>query len=314
MTPLGPPAAYPVVLRISRPDVAHLKTLGDEAAAQVSGHPEAREVHTDWGERAPAVQVTVDPDRALALGLSSAAVIRALGTAVSGLTLGQWRERDPLIDIVLRAPADERVARSRHAQLQVPLARGCTVPLLQVAEARDVMEEPIIRPYSRMPTLSVRADLAPGVQAPDAMARMLPGLRGLQATLPDGYRIEAGGPYEENAMAQGSIGAGVPLMLFAWLAMLILQQRSFSLAAMVPITAPFGLAGVAVGLLGARLPFGFVAMLSMIALVGIVLRNTVILIDQIRQDREAGVAAWNAAVTDVSSGHALLRLAGPSAR
>ncbi len=292
VTPLGPPVAYPVVFRISGPDVARLKTLGDEVAAVVRGHPEAREVHTDWGDRAPAVQVAVDPDRARALGLSSAAVMRALGTAVSGLVIGQWRERDQLIDIVLRAPEDERVARSRLAQLQVPVAPGRTVPLSQVAEVRDVMEEPIIRRYSRVPTLSVRADLAPGVQAPDAMARMLPGLSALQASLPPGYRIEAGGPYEENAAAQASIAAGVPLMVFAWLALLMLQLRSFSLAAMVLITAPFGLVGVAVGLLGARLPFGFVAMLGMIALMGIIMRNTIILIDQIRQDRDAGVAAW----------------------
>jgi multidrug efflux pump subunit AcrB len=130
------------------------------------------------------------------------------------------------------------------------------------------------------------------VQAPDATAQILPALRTLQNSLPPGYRIEAGGPYEENASAQASIAAGVPLMLFAWLAMLMLQLRSFSLAAMVLLTAPFGLIGVAVGLLGARLPFGFVAMLGMIALMGIIMRNTIILIDQIRQDREAGVAAW----------------------
>lgn len=292
VTPLGPPVAYPVVFRVSGPDVARLKLLGDEVAAVVRGHGKTRDVHTDWGDRAPAVQVRVDPDRARALGLSTATVMRALGTSVSGLTIGQWRERDQLIDIVLRAPEDERVARSRLAQLQVPVAPGRTVPLSQVAEVRDVMEEPLIRRYSRVPTLSVRADLEPGVQAPDATAQILPALRTLQNSLPPGYRIEAGGPYEENASAQASIAAGVPLMLFAWLAMLMLQLRSFSLAAMVLLTAPFGLIGVAVGLLGARLPFGFVAMLGMIALMGIIMRNTIILIDQIRQDREAGVAAW----------------------
>jgi multidrug efflux pump subunit AcrB len=292
LTPLGPPVAYPVVFRVSGPDVARLKTLGEEVAAVVRAHDKTRDVHTDWGERAPAVQVTVDADRARALGLSAASVMRALGTTVSGLTIGQWRERDQLIDIVLRAPDEERVARARLADLQVPVAPGRTVPLSQVAEVRDVMEEPIIRRYSRMPTLSVRADLAPGVQAPDATAQILPKLSALQAQLPPGYRIEPGGPFEENTAAQASIAAGAPLMLFAWLALLMLQLRSFSLSAMVLITAPFGLVGVAVGLLGARLPFGFVAMLGMIALMGIIMRNTIILIDQIRQDREAGTVAW----------------------
>lgn len=295
LTPLGPPVAYPVVFRISGPEVAQLKLIGDQVAAVVRAHDKTRDVHTDWGDRAPAVRVTVDADRARALGLSNAAVMQALGTAVSGLSVGQWRERDQLIDIVLRAPAEERVARARLADLQVPVGPGRSVPLSQVAEVRDVMEEPIIRRYSRVPTLSVRADLAPGVQAPDAAAQILPRLQAVQAALPPGYRIDAGGPYEENAAAQASIAAGAPLMLFAWLALLMLQLRSFSLSAMVLITAPFGLIGVAVGLLGARLPFGFVAMLGLIALMGIIMRNTIILIDQIRQDREAGVAAWVAA-------------------
>ena len=292
LTPLGPPVAYPIVFRISGPEVERLKTLGDQVAAVVRAHDKTRDVHTDWGERAPALQVTVDADRARALDLSSAAVMRTLGATVSGLTIGQWRERDQLIDIVLRAPADERVARSRLAQLQIPVAPGRTVPLSQVAEVRDVMEEPIIRRYSRMPTLSVRADLVPGMQAPDVAAQILVRLREVQAALPPGYRIDAGGPYEENAAAQASIAAGAPLMIFAWLALLMLQLRSFSLSAMVLITAPFGLVGVAAGLLGARLPFGFVAMLGMIALMGIIMRNTIILIDQIRQDRDAGTEAW----------------------
>jgi multidrug efflux pump len=294
-TPLGPPVSYPVVFRVSGPDVATLKRIGDEVAAVVRRHDKTREIHTDWGDRAPAVEVTVDQDRARALGISSASVMRALGGAVSGVTVTQWRERDRLIDIVLRAPASERVVKSRLQDLQIPLGNGRHTPLSQVASVREVMEEPIIRRYSRVPTLQVRADIVEGVQAPDVAAQILPTLQPLVARLPPGYRIEAGGPYEENTKAQASIGAGAPLMVMVWLTLLMLQLQSFSLAAMVLVTAPFGAIGVAVGLLGARLPFGFVAMLGMIALMGIIMRNTIILIDQIKQDRAAGTPAWEAA-------------------
>jgi multidrug efflux pump len=294
-TPLGPPISYPVIFRVSGPEVATLKTIGDEVAAVLRTHDKTREINTDWGDRSPAVEVTVDQERARALGVSSATVMRTLGAAVSGATLSQLRERDRLIDIVLRAPANERVMKSQIQDLQVPLGNGRYVPLSQVAQVREVMEEPIIRRYSRMPTLQVRADIVDGVQAPDVSAQILPSLAPVIAKLPPGYRIEAGGPYEENAKAQASIGAGAPLMIFVWLLLLMLQLQSFSLTAMVLITAPFGIVGVAIGLLGARLPFGFVAMLGMIALMGIIMRNTIILIDQIKQDLALGTPAWEAA-------------------
>jgi multidrug efflux pump len=177
----------------------------------------------------------------------------------------------------------------------VPVGNGRYVPLSQVAQVREVMEEPIIRRYSRVPTLQVRADIIDGVQAPDVAAAILPTLKPVIDRLPPGYRVDAGGPYEENAQAQASIAAGAPLMIFVWLLLLMLQLQSFSLTAMVLLTAPFGIIGVAIGLLGARLPFGFVAMLGMIALMGIIMRNTIILIDQIKQDLAAGVPAWDAA-------------------
>ncbi len=294
-TPLGPPISYPILFRVSGPDVAQIKSIGDEVAKVIRQHDKTREINTDWGDRSPAVEVTIDQDRARALGVTSTAVMRTLGGAVSGVTVGQFRERDQLVDIVLRAPANERVAKAQIQDLQVPTGNGRYVPLAQVANVREVMEEPIIRRYSRVPTLSVRADLVDGVQAPDISAQIEPQLKGVRDKLPPGYRIEAGGPAEENAKAQASIGAGAPLMLFVWLMLLMLQLQSFSLTAMVLLTAPFGIVGVAIGLLGARLPFGFVAMLGMIALMGIIMRNTIILIDQIKQDRAAGTPAWVAA-------------------
>jgi multidrug efflux pump subunit AcrB len=227
--------------------------------------------------------------------VTSFAIARALGGAVSGATIGQYRERDRLIDVVLRGPARERVAVAQARDLQVPTASGRTVPLAQVATVKRVMEEPIIRRYSRVPTLSVRSDIVEGVQAPDVSAQINPQLAQIRAQLPPGYRIEAGGAYEENAQAQNSINAGGPLMLFVWLALLMLQLQSFSLAAMVLLTAPFGIVGVAIGLLTFRMPFGFVAMLGVIALMGIIMRNTIILIDQIKKDMATGTHAWTAA-------------------
>jgi len=294
-TPLGPPVAYPVIFRVSGPDIAVLKQIGDEVAAVMRLNPNTVEVNTDWGDRTPALQIEVDQDRARALGVTSLGVARALGGAVSGATIGQFRERDRLIDVVIRGPAAERVAVAQAADLQIPAAGGRTVPLAQVASVKQVMEEPIIRRYSRVPTLSVRSDIVEGVQAPDVSAQIDPQLAAIRARLPWGYTIEAGGAYEENARAQGSINAGVPLMLFAWLALLMLQLQSFSLAGMVLLTAPFGIVGVAIGLLAFHMPFGFVAMLGVIALMGIIMRNSIILIDQVKQDMATGTHAWIAA-------------------
>jgi multidrug efflux pump subunit AcrB len=294
-TPLGPPVAYPVIFRVSGPDVAMIKSIGDEVAAVMRKAPHTVEVNTDWGDLTPALQIEVDQDRARALGVTSFAIARSLGGAVSGATIGQYRERDRLIDVVLRGPARERMAVAQAADLQVPTASGRTVPLAQVATVKRVMEEPIIRRYSRVPTLSVRSDIVEGVQAPDVSAQIDPQLASIRTRLPPGYRIEAGGAYEENAKAQDSINAGAPLMLFTWLALLMLQLQSFSLAGMVLLTAPFGIVGVAIGLLTFRMPFGFVAMLGVIALMGIIMRNSIILIDQIKQDMATGTHAWIAA-------------------
>ncbi len=294
-TPLGPPISYPIVFRVSGPDVAQIKVIGDDVAKVVRAHDKTREINTDWGDRSPAIEVSIDQDRARALGVTSATVMRTLGGAVSGAVVGQFRERDQLVELVMRAPPNERVAKAQVADLQIPVGNGRYVPLAQVATVREVMEEPIIRRYSRVPTLSVRADLVDGVQAPDISAQIDPQLQGIRDKLPPGYRIEVGGPAEENGKAQASIGAGAPLMLFVWLLLLMLQLQSFSLTAMVLLTAPFGIVGVAIGLLGARMPFGFVALLGMIALMGIIMRNTIILIDQIKQDRASGTPAWVAA-------------------
>ncbi len=293
-TPLGPPVSYAVQFRVMGEDAATLKAIAAQVADRIRADPATVDTHLDWGDRTPAVRVDVDQDKARAIGLSSARVARALGAAISGAPVGQLREDDQLIDVVLRAPPGERSSLAGLRDLQIPTASGRSVPLSQVATIHEVLEEPIVWRRSRVPVITVRADIVEGVQAPDVAARIDPTLAGLREQLPAGYRIEAGGPYEDNAQAQGSILAGMPTLLGVVLMLLMLQLRSFSMTAMVLITAPLGVIGVAAALLLSGRPFGFVAMLGLIALAGMIMRNTVILVDQIRQDLEAGRSRWEA--------------------
>ncbi len=291
-TPLGPPVAYPVQFRVMGPDTARLKAIGAEVEAIVRTNPYTIDAHTDWGQQSPAVQVDVDQDRARAIGLSSAQVARSVGGAIGGATIGTLREGDQLIDVVIRASEPERTRLSMLGSLQVQTASGGSVPLSQIARISEVMEEPIIWRRSRVPTLTVRADIVEAMQAPDVSMQISPAIDRLAETLPPGYRIEVGGPFEENAKAQGSIAAGGPMTLAIIVGLLMIQLRSFSLSAMVLLTAPLGVIGVAAALLASGRPFGFVAMLGAIALAGMIMRNTVILVDQIRQDLEGGASAW----------------------
>lgn len=291
-TPLGPPVAYPIQFRVLGPDPQRLKAIGTQVADVIRANPHTLDTHPDWGERTPAVRIDVDQDKARAIGLSSAQVARALGGAVSGSVIGTYRERDKLIEVVMRAPDLERLGLARIANLQIQTSLGRSVPLSQIATLHEVMEEPIIWRRSREPNLTVRADLVDGVQAPDVTMAIDPLLAGVRAGLPPGYRIEAGGPYEENVKAQSSIGAGMPMMLALVVGLLMIQLKRFSLVVMVLLTAPLGIVGVAAALLASGRPFGFVAMLGTIALGGMIMRNTVILVDQIRQYQEEGHSIW----------------------
>ncbi len=292
--PLGPPVNYPVQFRVSGEDPAQLKAIAERVAERVRANPHTFDVHPDWGDKVLALRVEVDQDKARALGVSSASVSRSVAAVVSGVSLGQYRENDRLIDVVLRAPAAERGRLDTLGELTVPTASGRPVPLEQVASVSEVLEEPIIWRRSRSLTLTVRADIVDGVQAPDVTMAIEPALVELRAALPAGYRIEAGGAYEENVKAQESIAAGMPFAVALMLAMLMLQLKSFSRSFMVVLTAPLGIIGVALALLVFDQPFGFVAMLGAIALSGMIMRNTVILVDQIEQDTASGLPVWEA--------------------
>ena len=290
--PLGPPVNYPVQFRVLGEDAAKLKEIAERVAEKMRANPHTVDVHPNWGDRVLALRVDVDQEKARALGVSSQSVSRAVAAVVSGSPLGQYRENDRLIDVILRAPAEERGSLATLGELAVPAASGRSVPLAQVANVREALEEPILWRRSRELALTVRADIVDGAQAPDVTTAIEPTLAAIRASLPAGYRIEAGGAFEENAKAQASIAAGLPMVLAVILALLMLQLKSFSRSLMVLLTAPLGIVGVALALLVFAQPFGFVAMLGAIALGGMIMRNSVILVDQIEQDVAAGHPVW----------------------
>ena len=292
--PLGPPVNYPVQFRVVGKDPATLKAIAEQVAEKLRAHPATVDVNVDWGNKVLAMRVDVDQQRSRALGVTSAGVSRSLAGAVSGVTIGQYREADRLVDVVLRAPAAERGSLEAIGELPVGTAAGKTIPLAQVAHVAETMEEPILWRRSRELTLTVRADIVDGVQAPDVTAGIDPTLAPVRERLPDGYRIDPGGAFEENVKAQRSIAAGMPFAFALVLGMLMLQLKSFSRTFMVVLTAPLGIVGVAAALLAFGKPFGFVAMLGTIALGGMIMRNTVILVDQIDQDIQGGSDDWTA--------------------
>ena len=294
VVPLGPPVSYPVEFRVLGTDLATVKRWGDEVATTMRTDSRLRDVHPDWGVQTPMLRVDVDQDRARAAGVTSADIARTVRTATDGLSIGQFRENDQLIDIVLRSPADERKQLSQVGALQVPTSKGGSVPLRQVAQIAYSLEDPILWRKDRNISLGIRADVIEGVQATDVATTIDTKLNELRAKLPNGYQIDVGGELGENSGAQDSINVGMPLMMAVILGFLMIQMKSLSRTFMVLLTAPLGIIGVAMALLVFHKPFGFVAMLGTIALGGMIMRNTVILIDQIRQDREAGLSDWDA--------------------
>jgi len=290
--PLGPPVNYPVQFRVIGDDAAKLKAVADAVAAQVRAHPHTMDVNVDWGDKVLALRVDVDQERARAIGASSQGIARAVAATVQGVPIGQYRESDRLIDVLLRAPEAERGSLEALNELSVPTAGGASVPLVQLARVQEVLEEPILWRRSRELALTVRADIVDGVQAPDVTMAILPALGDIVKALPPGTRIEPGGAFEENTKAQASIAAGMPMLAGIVMALLMLQLRSFSRTFMVMLTAPLGVVGVALALLVFSKPFGFVAMLGFIALAGMIMRNTVILVDQIEQDVASGLPTW----------------------
>ncbi|MFM8610371.1 MAG: efflux RND transporter permease subunit [Burkholderiaceae bacterium] len=296
LLPNGPPVPYPVQFRVVGPDPAQLRARADEVKAAMRNSPNTRGVNDNWNESVKVLRLEVDQAKARALGVSSQSIAQAARTLLSGTAIGQDREGDRLIEIVLRQPRDERDAITDLANAYLPTSSGRSIPLSQIASPVFGWEPGVMWRENRDYAITVQSDIADGLQGATVSAELLPALRALEAKWPAGYRIEVAGAVEESSKGSASIAAGVPLMLFVVFTLLMLQLHSFSRALLVFLTGPMGIAGVAAALLLLNRPFGFVALLGVIALMGMIQRNSVILIDQIEQDRARGVPAWEAIV------------------
>jgi multidrug efflux pump len=296
LLPNGPPVPYPVQFRVAGPDVPGVRAWADEAKAILRANSNMRGVNDNWNERVKVLRLVVDQDKARALGVTSQGIAQAARVVLSGSTVGQYREGDKLIDIVLRQPADERNAITDLATAYLPTASGRSIPLSQIAKTEFTWEPGVIWREGRKFAVTVQGDVVEGLQGPTVTAQVWPELQKLKVRMPPGYDIEIAGAVAEASKGQGSIAVGVPVMLFIMFTLLVLQLHSFSRAMLVFLTGPLGIAGVAGALLLLGRPFGFVALLGVIALMGMIQRNSVILIDQIEQDRAAGIPAWDAIV------------------
>jgi multidrug efflux pump len=297
LLPNGPPVPFPVQFRVSGPDPQVLRLKADEVKTAMRANPNTRGVNDNWNESVKVLRLEVDQDKARALGVSSQSIAQASRVLLTGSTVGQFREGDKLIDLVLRQPQSERQTMSDLSSAYVPTASGRSVPLLQVAKPVFDWEPGVMWRENRDYAITVQSDIVEGLQGATVSAQLSPELKALEAQWNNpSYRISVAGAVEESSKGSASIAAGVPLMLFVTFTLLMLQLQSFSRALLVFLTGPLGIAGVALALLTLGRPFGFVALLGVIALLGMIQRNSVILIDQIEQDRERGVPAWDAIV------------------
>jgi len=292
----GPPVGYPVQFRVTGEHIEEVRALARKVAAKVRENPHVANVHLDWEEPSKVVYLNVDQDRARALGVSTANLSKFLQSSLTGSSVSQYREDNELIEILLRGTVHERTELSLLPSLAVPTDNGRSVALSQIATLEYGFEEGIIWHRNRLPNVTVRADIYGKEQPATLVQQILPTLDPVRAELPDGYLLEVGGTVEDSARGQNSVKAGVPLFIVVVLTLLMLQLRSFSRTVMVFLTAPLGLIGVTLFLMVFRQPFGFVAMLGTIALSGMIMRNSVILVDQIEQDIAAGLKPWQAII------------------
>jgi multidrug efflux pump subunit AcrB len=294
---LGPPVGWPVKFRVMGPDPTQVRTIALEAADLLGATPGVRNVNFDWVEPARVMRIQINQDQARQLGLSSQDVALALNGVVTGTTVTQLRDSIYLIDVVARAGHKERTSLESLRSLQISLANGRVVPLRQIASFDYDEEYPIVWRRNRVPTLIVQTDVVPGLMPATVVKAVQPRIDKLAASLPNGYRIEAGGSVEESAKAKTSVLAVVPAMILVVLTVLTFQLQSFQRVLLVLSVAPLGLIGVVAALLLAQAPLGFVAILGVLALGGMIARNSVILIDQVEHERAAGQHPWDAVVT-----------------
>ncbi|MBC7649182.1 MAG: efflux RND transporter permease subunit [Vitreoscilla sp.] len=300
LLPNGPPVPYPVQFRVVGTDPLVLRDRADEVKAIFRESAKTRGVNDNWNESVKVLRLEVDQSKARALGVTSQSIAQASRTILSGTNVGQFREGDKLIDIVLRQPLDERNAITDIANAYLPTASGKAIPLTQIAKPVFTWEPGVMWRENRNHAITVQSDIIEGLQGATVSNELQPKLKALEEKWKaqgfGAYRVEVAGAVEESSKGSASIVAGVPIMLFLTFTLLMLQLQSFSRATLVFLTGPLGIAGVAGALLLLGRPFGFVALLGVIALMGMIQRNSVILIDQIEHERARGVAAWDAIV------------------
>ena len=292
----GPPVGFPIQFRVSGENLAELRKVAEQVATVMRANPHVKDVNFDWNEMGKSVRLEIDQDRARALGVSSHDLSNSVNSMLAGSAITQVRDGDYLVDVVVRAPGDERARMSALADINIRTASGRYVPLAQVAKISYQLEDVLINRRNRLPTITVRADIRDDVQAPVISAQIDPELDAVREKLSPGFRIELGGATEESTKGEASIKAVMPWMLMVVITLLMLQLQSIGRTILVLLTAPLGLIGVAIALMLFNAPFGFVANLGVIALSGMIMRNSVILVDQIEQDEKAGKPTWEAIV------------------
>jgi len=285
---LGPPVGWPVQYRVVGDDPERLRTIAMELGNLIAADPGARDVNFNWMEPARQIRIKIDQDQARRLGLSSATLASVLDTHITGTTVTQVRDDIYLVDVVARERQGQRLSPAELRTMDIPLPNGKTVPLDQIATFEYSQEYPIVWRRDRVPTLTVQADVRPGVLPETVVDALAPAIDKLREGLPSGYRIDIGGTVEESANSLGSVLAVVPLMLFIMITLLMFQLKRFPLLVMVLSVVPLGLIGVVAALLISGRPLGFVAILGILALVGMIAKNSVILITQIDQERATG--------------------------
>jgi multidrug efflux pump subunit AcrB len=292
----GPPVGFPVQFRVLGPDSNSVRAVADKVREAMRANLNTRDVQFDWNEQKKSVRLEVDQDRARSLGLTPQDIAQTLGTLLSGYTVTEYKEGIELVPVVARAIPEERLGLGSFEDLTIPTRSGAAIPISQVARVHYEFEDPILWRRNRDVVLTVRSDIAPGVQAPDVTAQIQPTIDAIAATLPPGMRIEVGGAVEESAKANAALFTIFPLMFLAMLTILMLQLQRFSTLFLVFATAPLGLIGASFALLAFDAPFGFNALLGLIALAGMIMRNTVILVDQIDANVASGLSRWDAII------------------
>jgi multidrug efflux pump len=292
----GPPVGYPVQFRVAGKDRQKIREFAEEVADVMRSNPYTVNVHFDWNELSKVVKLEIDQDKARVLGISSEELAVVMNSILSGYSITRFRENNRLIEVLARAEKSERLGLRNLRDIRIPTHSGSFVSLSQLANLSFGLEEGLIWRRNLLPAITVKADLRGDIQAPEVTSQIAPLLRPIQDRLPPGYRIGTGGAVEESSKGQASIAAVMPVVVLAVFTLLMIQLQSFQRTALVILTAPLGLIGVVAALLAFNAPFGFVANLGVIALFGMIMRNSLILVDQIEKDRSEGAALKTAII------------------